>query len=372
MDFFRFVPIFILGFVVVCHAFPFPQNDVNEENEVDKDVAPRYGVQSANQNSQSHRLPDRPRAPAPNPGPGCRIEYETKYEIEDVESTRQECSWTTENRCTTKTRDKCTAYKEKVCDTKYQQKCRNWTDRECKDTWRNECSTRTKEECNDYSKPVQIPYEEDECITRKERRCEKHWEEPIKGKKVWVDNPATCKDYDTTDCRPVTKYRTEQEKYTKCDQVPYQHCERVKDTNCRNVPKQKCEDVPYQDCYDVPREKCVPESWQDCQDYPKKRCENVHSLTPKQIAKQVPIRVCGNRREKYNDGGNFDGSSVFDIRNGNDNNEHDPEDDAEVIAFGQQQVEEIDPGLLEQKVKDVVKKKSDPKKDGEDDTVTFG
>merc|ERR1712077_111556 len=86
-------------------------------------------------------------------------------------------------------------------------------------------------------------YEGDECTSRKERRCEKHWEEPIKGKKVWVDNPATCKYFDATDCRPVTKYRTEQERYTTCDQVPYEHCDRVKDTNCYQVPKQECKNV---------------------------------------------------------------------------------------------------------------------------------
>merc|ERR1712064_266899 len=79
---------------------------------------------------------------------------------------------------------------------------------------------------------------------KNEKRCEKHWEETTPGKKVWVENPATCKWYDASQCAPVTKYRTEQEKYTQCSKVPYQHCDRVKDTNCRDVPQQKCDDVP--------------------------------------------------------------------------------------------------------------------------------
>merc|ERR1712226_1833563 len=92
-------------------------------------------------------------------------------------------------------------------------------------------------------------------------------------------------------CAPVTKYRTEQEKYTQCSEVPYQHCDRVKDTNCRNVPQQKCNDVPYQDCQNIQRERCVPESYQECDDVPEQKCRDEHKKTPRQVAKQIPIRV---------------------------------------------------------------------------------
>ena len=357
----RLLSTFLVGCIVVCNAFP--------QNEIDDDVAARYGIQSGNQQSQNHVVPDR--SPALNPGPGCRIEYETKYEIVEEESTRQECRRWVENKCTTRQRPKCSKYTDTVCDTKYRNQCRNWSEQECKDTWRNECSTKYREECNDHSRPIQVPYEEDECTSRKERRCEKHWEEPIKGKKVWVDNPATCKYFDATDCRPVTKYRTEQERYTTCDQVPYEHCDRVKDTNCYQVPKQECKDVPYQDCYDVPKEKCVQESYQDCQDYPRQECKDVHSKVPKQVAKQIPIRVCGDRRELYNAEPSFDGSGIFDVRS--DGDEHDPEDDVETIAFGQQK-EKIDPGLFSQQTEDtisIIKKGNANVASNEDDEVGF-
>merc|ERR1712141_571168 len=125
--------------------------------------------------------------------------------------------------------------------------------------------------------------------------------------------------------------------------VPYQHCDRVKDTNCRNVPQQKCRDE--------------------------------HKKTPRQVAKQIPIRVCGNHRTAYNeDEENFGNSNVFDIRT---TDGHDPEDDAEVIAFGQQK-EKIDPGFLQQKedVEDIIKEKTKDKKDSKKETdadaISFG
>lgn len=360
MKSFKLLSILILGFAMVCHTFP--------QNDIDNDVAARYGIQSGNQNSQNHRRPDAPRAPAPSAGPGCRIEYETKYDIVEEESTRQECRQWKENKCTTRQRPKCTPWTDRVCDTKYRQKCRNWTDKQCSDTWRNECSTEYKQECNDHTRPIQVPYEEDECIERDEKRCEKHWEERSKGNKVWVENPASCKYYKATDCQPVTKYRTENEKYTKCAQVPYQKCDRVKDTNCIDVPKQQCNDVPYEDCHDVQRQKCVQESWQDCQDIPRQECKNVHSKVPRQVAKQIPVRVCGDRRETYNDAnGQFDAESVFDIRS--DDN-HDPEEDVETFQFGQQK-EKIDPGLFQQKVESVPIKKKSSKDDDDDDKVAF-
>lgn len=364
MKSFKVIPLFVLGIAVVCHTLP--QKDIAE------DVAARHGY--GNTNVQGHRRPDAPRAPAPDPGPGCTIEYETKFSIDYVESTRQECRQWTENKCTTKQRDKCTPWTDRVCATKYRQKCRNWTDKECKDTWRNECSTRTKKECNEYNRPVQVPYEEDECTTQKERRCEKHWEEPIQGKKVWVDNPATCKFYDTTDCRPVTKYRTEQERYTKCDQVPYQHCDRVKDTNCRDVPKQECNDEPYQDCQNVQRERCEKESWQDCQDYPRQECKDVHQKVPTQVAKQVPIRVCGQgNQNQYNSNGQFDGTSLFDIRS-DDNSDAiiiTNNNDAEEFDYDQKR-ENIDPGFFQQPDDTTFGKEPKKAKKGDDVAFVFG
>ena len=86
----RLLSTFLVGCIVVCNAFP--------QNEIDDDVAARYGIQSGNQQSQNHVVPDR--SPALNPGPGCRIEYETKYEIVEEESTRQECRRWVENKCT--------------------------------------------------------------------------------------------------------------------------------------------------------------------------------------------------------------------------------------------------------------------------------
>jgi hypothetical protein len=147
----RLLSTFLVGCIVVCNAFP--------QNEIDDDVAARYGIQSGNQQSQNHVVPDR--SPALNPGPGCRIEYETKYEIVEEESTRQECRRWVENKCTTRQRPKCSKYTDTVCDTKYRNQCRNWSEQECKDTWRNECSTKYREECNDHSRPIQVPYEED-------------------------------------------------------------------------------------------------------------------------------------------------------------------------------------------------------------------
>ena len=362
---YRILPILVVGLAVFCHTHPFRQEDA------ENDIQPRYGVQS-NVDIQNHRQPNRPLAPAPKPGPGCRIEYETIYEtIEDV-TFDTKCRTGYENRCQTRT--KCTTYIEPQFITKYRQQCRDWTEKKCTDSWRNDCSARSKEECKDNYRPVKIPYVEDECFTKKEKRCEKHWEEPTPGKKVWVENPATCKWYDASQCSPITKYRTEQEKYTQCSKVPYQDCKRVKDTNCIDVPKTECKDVPYQICIGIRRERCEPV--QECKDYPTQKCRDEHKKTPRQVAKQIPVRICGNRRTPYtkHDQGNFRGSKVFDART---TDENDPENDAEVIAFGQQK-EKVDPGLFQQKedvesiVKEKSKEKEGDKKEADNDAISFG
>ena len=302
MDF-RFLPIFslfILGLLTLSDSIPLPDNNVET-----------IETMSLDNNAEKHSL-DKHQIAAPNPGPGCTIEWTTYKEIFEEESTRRECNTIYENRCTTRTREKCTPWTDNVCTTSYREKCRNWTEKKCTDSWRDECSQKTKQECNDSTRPIQVPYEEDECVTTQEKRCEKHWEEPVKGKKVWVDNPATCKYYDTTDCNVVTKYRTEQESYTKCEDVPYQHCDRVKDTTCLDVPQEKCEDEPYEDCQDVQKQRCEPESWEDCQDYPKQVCKDIHAKVPRQSTKTIPIRVCGNQKEVYDVEPNYKKSSDLD------------------------------------------------------------
>merc|ERR1711983_250458 len=216
---------------------------------------------------------------------------------------------------------------EIVEDERTEQKCR--TDYE--NRWRNECSQKTKEECKDNYRPVKIPYVEDECFTKKEKRCEKHWEEPTPGKKVWVENPATCKWYDASQCAPITKYRTEQERYTQCSKVPYQDCKRVKDTNCNDVPRQECKDIPYQDCQDYQREKCAPV--QECQDYPVQKCRDEHKKTPRQVAKQIPVRVCGNRRTPYNEHDQENFEEI--VKEKSKENEGDKKEaDNDAISFG--------------------------------------
>ena len=146
--------------------------------------------------------------------------------------------------------------------------------------------------------------------------------------------------------------------------MPYQHCDRVKDTTCRDVPRQECNDEPYQDCRDVQRERCVPESWQDCQDYPRQECKDIHQKVPKQVAVQVPIRVCG-QSNQYDAGGQFDGTSLFDIRSDND-----PENDAEEFDYNKQQ-ENIDPGLVQQTNIIETKLPTGTKKAEEDDEIAF-
>merc|ERR1712203_283346 len=67
----------------------------------------------------------------------------------------------------------------------------------------------------------------------------------------------------------------------------------------------------------------------------------------------------------------FDGSGVFDVRS--DGDEHDPEDDVETIAFGQQE-EKIDPGLFSQQTEDtisIIKKGNANVANKEDDVVGF-
>jgi hypothetical protein len=148
-------------------------------------------------------------------------------------------------RCTTQTRPNCHHRHEIKCDTEYKEKCRNYVEQSCVDNWRTVCETKSNIVCEVQQKEIEVPYEEDECTTRQERRCEKHWEETSEGRKVWVDNPATCKLFDTTDCHPVTKYRTGYLVDDVCHDVPVETCKQVKDTKCHDVPQTKCTKEPY-------------------------------------------------------------------------------------------------------------------------------
>jgi hypothetical protein len=85
MELFSLLPLLIISIAGV--SYTLPQNDIAEE------IAAKLVPESIK--SQDHRLPDSLPAPALGTGKGCRIKYETKFEIEEVESVRQECrQWT--------------------------------------------------------------------------------------------------------------------------------------------------------------------------------------------------------------------------------------------------------------------------------------
>ena len=79
-----------------------------------------------------------------------------------------------------------------------------------------------------------------------------------------------------TTCNPVTKVKTNQVPYQECIQVPFETCIQVEETVCN----------------DVPREKCSPEAFEECRNVPRQRCVNEHKLIPKQVARQVQVRIC--------------------------------------------------------------------------------
>jgi len=284
---------------VTCFALP---TDINF-SEKQPDAA---GIKIAR--NEDHRIADN--------GEGCPIRYETRFEIQEIENVRIDCREWTETRCTTKTRPNCHHRHEIKCDTEYKEKCRNYVEQQCIDNWRTVCETTSNIVCKIQQKEIEVPYEEDECTTRQERRCEKHWEESSEGRKVWVDNPATCKLFDSTDCHSVTKYRKEYLADDVCHDVPVETCKQVKDTQCHDVPQTKCTKEPYQNCKDITVETCEQESWEDCQDYPRKQCKDIHEKIPKQVTIQVPVHDCHSRNaEKIHGNGVLD----YEISNGLDN-----------------------------------------------------
>ena len=142
---------------------------------------------------------------------------------------------------------------------------------------------------------VTVPFVEEKCAVKQERRCTKHWEEIENGRKVWVDNPSTCKSYDITNCQPVTKERRELKRENICNKVPFQHCDRISEQQCHFEPKQSCKDVPYHDCNNVVIEVCEEEYYEDCDYIPIQKCRLIHEKLPKQVTVQIPIQDCSNR-----------------------------------------------------------------------------
>ena len=72
--------------------------------------------------------------------------------------------------------------------------------------------------------------------------CDKHWQcaDPNIAldncnDRVWVDNPATCKDSQGNSCENVQKYKTVNEPYEKCDKIPY-----VDENDCQEVAVRNC------------------------------------------------------------------------------------------------------------------------------------
>ena len=75
--------------------------------------------------------------------------------------------------------------------------------------------------------------------------------------KVWVDNLDTCKYLKKSICKDVTKYRTVQKPYQKCDQVPYDECKDVPFDSCELVTKETCQNNAYENCIQVPYQDCI-------------------------------------------------------------------------------------------------------------------
>jgi len=189
--------------------------------------------------------------PKPNLPAGCRIEYKTVYDIEEVENFE------------TKYRKECNEV------------CNPWTENKCETLYRKKCETKWRDNCYD----IDVPYEEDVCVDKDIAVCKKHWQcsnpsLPLSecNDKVWVDNKNECEYLKKSFCDKVQKYRKEQkcdkESWQDCKNQPYEKCNKITHNNCKNV----CKDVPYQ----------------------------VHSKEPKQITRRRPFRVCnGSNKPDY-------------------------------------------------------------------------
>jgi len=197
--------------------------------------------------------------PTNNP---CRIGYETVYEVEEIETEEEKCTTVNERKCETSFREKCVPVIEKVCQP----------------ITRDQCKTEFKQECQQLFREEKQSYVEDECETTTVRKCEKYWKVVNENRKVWVEDPNKCTDALETACAPVTKVKVNQVPYQECIQVPFENCVQVEETICNDIQGEKCNPEPFEECRNVPRQ----------------RCEIEHKLIPKQVARQIQVRVCDN------------------------------------------------------------------------------
>jgi len=208
---------------------------------------------------------------------GCRIQYKTVFDIIEKDII--------ETKCDEKYRDK--------CETKYKKVCNPYQEEVCTKEYKNICETKYKDKCYEAYNDVQEEYVEKECTDKDIAVCDKHWQcstpnVPLSNcnDKVWVDNLDTCKYLKKSICKDVTKYRTVQKPYQKCDQVPYDECRDVPFDSCDLITKETCQNNAYEDCIQVP--------YQDCKE--------VHKLVPEQVSKKIPFKVCeGSKPQKLTD-----------------------------------------------------------------------
>ena len=90
------------------------------------------------------------------------------------------------------------------------------------------------------------------------------------------------------------------------NQVPYQECIQVPFENCVQVEETICNDIQ--------GEKCNPEPFEECRNVPRQRCEIEHKLIPKQVARQIQVRVCDNNER-----------NIIDADYDNDEDDYEPE-----------------------------------------------
>lgn len=170
----------------------------------------------------------------------------------------------------------------------------------CQTIFRNKCNTEFRQECQKLFKEEEQSYIEDKCVTKSTRKCEKYWKVVSNNRKVWEEDPDNCQDILETNCFPVTKVKVNKIPYNECIQVPYEKCSQVEENVCNDIPKEKCNLEPKEECRNIPKQECRIE----------------HKLIPKQITRQITVRVCDDNEnerdvfteyENYNDQGN----SVF-------------------------------------------------------------
>ena len=178
-------------------------------------------------------------------------------------------------------------FHRRQCETTFRNKCVPYVDTECKTIWRDQCNTEYKQECQQLFKDEEVAYVEDHCVNTTVKTCEKYWKTESSNRKVWVENPDKCHNNVKTDCSPVNKIHINKIPYQECIKVPFEKCVKVEENVCHDVTRERCEQEPFEECINVPREEC----------------KIVHKITPKQIAKQIPVRICDE---------DYDGSDIED------------------------------------------------------------